>query len=77
MADTSSSTRSPEEIKASIEKNRVELGKAIEQVTVEVSKLADWRAHLRKHQRELTIGAAVAGFVVGGGIVGIVGLFRS
>ncbi len=75
MAD--SNTRTPEEIKASIEKNRVELGKAIEQVTVEVSKLADWRAHLRKHQRELTIGAAAVGFVVGGGIAGIVGLFRS
>jgi hypothetical protein len=74
MADSSS--RTPEQIRASIETNRVELGKAVEQITVEVSKLTDWRAHLRKHQREITIGAAVAGFVIGGGVAGIFGLLR-
>jgi hypothetical protein len=29
-----------------------------------------------KHKRELVIGAAVAGFVVGGGIAAFTGLFR-
>jgi hypothetical protein len=71
-----SATRSPEEIRASIETNRVELGRAIGRVHAEIAELADWRKHLRNHQRELTIGAAVAGFVIGGGIGAIGGLFR-
>ena len=31
-----------------------------------VTELTDWRRQVREHQRELVIGAAVAGFVVGG-----------
>jgi hypothetical protein len=38
--------------------------------------MTDWRKQIRHHQRNLIIGAAVAGFVIGGGIGGIVGLFR-
>jgi hypothetical protein len=30
--------------------------------------VADWRRHIRRHQREVLIGAAVAGFVIGGGL---------
>lgn len=69
-------SRNPEEIRASIEKNRVELGRAVEQLSVEVTRLTDWRRHLRTHQRELAIGAAAAGFVLGGGLAGIAGLLR-
>lgn len=68
--------RSPEEIRASIESNRVELGVAVEKLRVEVAELTDWRGQLRNHQREVMIGAAVAGFVIGGGVAGVLGLLR-
>jgi hypothetical protein len=68
--------RTAEEIRASIESNREELGMAVEKLRVEVAELTDWRKQLRTHQREVMIGAAVAGFVIGGGVAGVLGLFR-
>jgi len=67
-------TRTPEEIRRSIEANRAELGLAIERLRGEVAEVADWRKHLRNHQREVLIGAAVAGFVLGGGIAAMTGV---
>ncbi len=64
-------SRSPEEIRASIEENRHELGTSLEKLRVEVVRLTDWRAQLRGHQQHLTIGAGVTGFVLGGGIAAI------
>ena len=61
-------TRSPEEIRDSIERNRKELGTAVEHLRVEVVKLTDWRAQLRRAEPQVLIGAGVAGFVIGGGI---------
>jgi hypothetical protein len=64
-------TRSPEEIRASIEQNRQELGHSLEKLRREVGVLTDWRAQLRQHQREVLIGAGIAGFVLGGGIAAL------
>jgi uncharacterized protein DUF3618 len=64
-------TRSPDEIRASIEQNRQELGTSLDRLRLEVVHLTDWRAQLRGHQQQLTIGAGVAGFVLGGGIAAI------
>ncbi len=61
-------TRSPEEIRASIEHNREELGQSIERLRGEVTRLTDWRSRLREHQREAVAVALVAGFILGGGI---------
>ena len=69
-------TRTPEEIRASIEANRKELGTSIERLRGEVAVLTDWRGQLVKHQKQAIIGAAVAGFVLGGGIAAFGGLFR-
>ncbi|MEA2233124.1 MAG: hypothetical protein QOD83_2940 [Solirubrobacteraceae bacterium] len=69
-------TRTPEEIRDSIEANRRELGTSIEKLRNEVAVLTDWRRHLIAHQKEAVIGAAIAGFVIGGGIAAIGGLFR-
>ncbi len=44
-------TRTPEEIRASIEQNRQELGSSVEKLRAEVVSLTDWRAQLRSHQR--------------------------
>lgn len=64
-------TRSPEEIRASIEHNRVQLGHSLEKLRVEVGELMDWRDQIRRHQREVLVGAGVAGFVLGGGIAAL------
>ena len=66
--------RSPEEIRRSIEANRAELGMAVERLRGEVTRVTDWRAQLQRHQREVVIGAAVAGFVIGGGVAAFTGL---
>jgi len=68
---TGSRSRSPDEIRASIEQNRVELGTSLEKLRGEVVQLTDWRAQLRRHQQQVMIGAAVAGFVLGGGIAAL------
>jgi len=64
-------TRSPDEIRASIEQNREELGASLERLRGEVVRLTDWRSQLRLHQQQATIAAGVAGFVVGGGIAAL------
>ena len=64
-------SRSPEEIRASIEQNRLELGTAVEKLRVEVVRLADWRSQLRRYEPQVLVGAGVAGFVLGGGIAAI------
>ena len=67
-------TRSAEEIRRSIEANRNELGLAVERLRSEVAEVTDWRKQLNKHRKQVLIGAAVAGFVLGGGIAGLTGL---
>lgn len=63
--------RTPDEIRASIEHNRRELGTSLERLRGEVVRVTDWRSQLRLHQREILIGAGVAGFVLGGGIAAL------
>jgi hypothetical protein len=63
--------RTPEEIRASIEENREQLGVSLEKLRVEVQVLTDWRGRARRNERELTLGAAAAGFVIGGGLAGL------
>jgi hypothetical protein len=66
----STGKRSPEEIRASIEESRTALGDSLGRLRDEVTELTDWRARLRRHQAELIVGAAVAGFVLAGGLGG-------
>ena len=66
--------RTPEEIRRSIEANRAELGLAVERLRGEVAEVTDWRRHLRENQKQVLIGAAVAGFVLGGGVAAMTGL---
>jgi hypothetical protein len=68
--------RTPEQIRASIEANRKELGTSMEKLHAEIAVLTDWRGQIVKHQKNLVVGAAVAGFVIGGGIAAFGGLFR-
>ena len=66
--------RSPAEIRASIESNRAELAVSIERLRGEVAQLTDWRSQIRRHRAAALVGAAVAGFVVGGGMAALGGL---
>ena len=68
--------RTPEEIRASIEANRADLGLAVERLRLEVKEASDWRRHLRENHQQAVMAAAGAGFVLGGGIAGIVGIFK-
>jgi transketolase N-terminal domain/subunit len=67
-------TRSPAEIRRSIEANRAELGQAVERLRTEVSLVTDWRRQLQTHKKQVIVGAAVAGFVLGGGIAAATGM---
>jgi hypothetical protein len=64
-------SRSPDEIRASIERNRRELGTSLEKLRGEVVRITDWRGQLRRHRTQVVVGAVVAGFVLGGGIAAI------
>jgi hypothetical protein len=66
--------RTPDEIRRSIEANRAELGLAVEKLRTEVSLVTDWRRQLHQHKKQVIVGAAVAGFVLGGGIAAATGL---
>ncbi len=60
--------RTPQEIRDSIEANRAELGNAVAKLRGEVGMATNWRYQLEQHKKQVMIGAAVAGFVIGGGL---------
>ena len=68
--------RTPEEIRRSLEATRSELSYSINDLQSKVRELTDWRRQLAENQRTAVIGAAVAGFVIGGGIAATFSLFR-
>ena len=69
-------TRSPEEIRLSIETTREELAFSVNDLRSKVNELTDWRKQLRENRQTALIGAAVAGFVIGGGVAATFSLFR-
>jgi hypothetical protein len=68
--------RTPEEIRRDIEQHRKELGDAVDRLKAEVQRATDWRSQIVQNQQKVLIGAAVAGFVIGGGIAGVTGILR-
>ena len=56
--------RSPEEIRSSIEANRMELAVSVEKLRGEVVRITDWRAHVERHRSELMVAGAVVGLVI-------------
>lgn len=68
--------RSSHEIRASIEETRRELSFSVNDLQSKVREITNWRAKLAQNQNAAIIGAAVAGFVIGGGIGATIGLFR-
>jgi hypothetical protein len=62
--------RTADEIRASIEQNRKELGTSLVLLRDEVGQLTDWRSQVKRNEKNLQIAAVAAGFVVAGGIGG-------
>jgi hypothetical protein len=58
--------RSPAEIRRDIDLQRQDLGRSVEALRGRVAELTDWRRQVREHRSELIVGAAVAGFALGG-----------
>ena len=60
--------RNPEMIRASIEETRHELAFSVNDLRSKVAEVTNWRGQLIKNRKQALIGAAVAGFVIGGGV---------
>jgi hypothetical protein len=67
-------TRSPEMIRASIEETRHELAFSVNDLRSKVAEITNWRGQLIKNRKQALIGAAVAGFVIGGGVAATVAI---
>jgi hypothetical protein len=65
--------RSSQEIRRSIQTARSDLTSSVEDLQTKVREIADWRAHLRRNPRLALGGAAAAGFLLGGGLAGLLG----
>jgi hypothetical protein len=72
----SSQPRTPEQIRASIQANQAALAGSLTQLRGEVVAIADWRRQINRNRPKVLAGAAVAGFLIGGGIAAIVGRRR-
>jgi hypothetical protein len=66
--------RSPEMIRAELEATREELAFSVNDLRSKVTELTNWRGQLIRNRRTALIGAAVAGFVIGGGVAATVSL---
>jgi hypothetical protein len=67
--------QSPEIIRASIEETRRDLAFSVNDLRSKMAELTDWRRQLAENRNAALVGAAVAGFVVGGGIAATFSLF--
>ena len=70
-----SGARTPAQIRDSIEHHRKELGRSVETLKAEVEHVKDWRGHIQRNKVPVIVGAALAGFVIGGGFAALGGLF--
>jgi hypothetical protein len=61
--------RTADEIRSSIEENRMELALSVQRLRGEVARITDWRAHIERHRTEITVGAAVVGLMIGARMV--------
>jgi dienelactone hydrolase len=72
MADA----QSPEQIRTSIEDTRRELTYSVNDLRSKLTQVTDWRRQLAQNRQGALVGAAVAGFVIGGGVAATISLIR-
>ena len=68
--------RSPQQIRSEIEETRRELAFSVNDLRSKVSEITNWRKQLADNRQAALVGAAVAGFVIGGGVAATVSLIR-
>ncbi len=68
--------RTPQQIRNSIEETRKELAFSVNDLRSKVGELTNWRRHLTENREAALATAAVAGFVVGGGVAAAFSLLR-
>ena len=68
--------RTPEQIRSSIEDTRKDLAFSVNDLRSKVAEIADWRRQLADNRTAALAGAAVAGFVIGGGVAAGISLLR-
>jgi dienelactone hydrolase len=69
-------SRSPQQIRSEIEETRRELAFSVNDLRSKVSEITNWRKQLADNRQAALVGAAVAGFVIGGGVAATVSLIR-
>jgi hypothetical protein len=70
----SAGARSPEMIRQSIVETRRELAFSVNDLRSKMAQVTDWRGQLRRNRKAALIGAAVAGFVIGGGLAATISI---
>ena len=65
-------SQSPEMIRASIEETRRELAFSVNDLRSKMTEITNWRGQLIRNRKAALVGAAVAGFVIGGGVAATV-----
>jgi hypothetical protein len=63
-------------IRAGIEETRQELAFSVNDLRSKVTELTNWRKQLTENREKALVGAAVAGFLIGGGVAATVGFIR-
>ncbi len=68
--------RSSTEIRQSVEASRRQLAFSVNDLRERVTEITDWRRQLADNRQAALVGAAVAGFVIGGGVAATFSLLR-
>ena len=71
-----SPARTQDQLRDSIAQRQTELAQSLTQLRGEVVAVADWRTQVNRHRPKVLAGAALAGFVIGGGIAALIGRKR-
>ena len=66
--------QSPEMIRSSIEETRRELAFSVNDLRSKMTEITNWRGQLIRNRKAALVGAAVAGFVIGGGVAATVSI---
>lgn len=69
-------SRTPDEIRASLQSHRDELTSTLDQLRADVNELSDWRGQVSRNLNPALAGAAAAGFLLAGGPGAVLGLFK-
>ncbi len=71
-----SPAQTTDQLRASIAQRQSDLAGSLTELRREVVSLADWRSQVNRHRPKVLAGAAIAGFVIGGGIAALIGRRR-